>query len=89
MNDLFYIQSIERVFGNEAVWWCAGDKGYTSDLSKAGKYTSAQCRVRVTEKDIAVPFYDIDKLAHQSVSLSDANQFRLRHSNICIASKGL
>lgn len=39
MEELYYIQDKSTYHGNAIVWWGIDNKGYTSDLTKAGKYT--------------------------------------------------
>jgi hypothetical protein len=72
---MFYIQSKERVIGNEAVWWRKGDAGYTASLDEAAVYTEIEALERVTERDIAVPVSSIKKMVRPTVPKCDVDNF--------------
>jgi hypothetical protein len=38
-NDYFYVQDRRNYVGNAVLWWAKDGKGYTTDLTKAHKYT--------------------------------------------------
>ena len=39
---LFYIWSLTHTKGEMTLWWMPDDRGYTTNLARAGKYTEAQ-----------------------------------------------
>lgn len=39
MKEAFYLQDSRTFVGNDVLWWAKDGKGYTTDLSKAEKYT--------------------------------------------------
>lgn len=45
-TELYYIQSEERGFtaSGQPFWWRPNRKGYTTDISKAGKYTHEEAK---------------------------------------------
>lgn len=38
-SDYYYVQDARRYVGNSVSWWALNDNGYTTDISKAQKYT--------------------------------------------------
>jgi hypothetical protein len=84
MEQLFYIQSTDRVIGNNAVWWRKNDAGYSDDLSEAGKYNAEQARDRVTDRDIAIPCEVVDAMVRPSVHKHKPDNFIRSHADACI-----
>jgi len=41
-NELYYIQN--GYVGNAILWWGVNSQGYTTDISKAGKYTKEEAK---------------------------------------------
>ena len=41
-KDLYYIQNSYVYIGNAMLWWKKDGKGYTTDITEAGKYTKAE-----------------------------------------------
>lgn len=39
MSGTFYLQDSRSFVGNDVLWWAKGFNGYTTDLSKAEKFT--------------------------------------------------
>lgn len=46
-EELYYIQN--GYIGNAVLWWAKDSKGYTTDITKAGKYTKAEAK-RIIER---------------------------------------
>lgn len=71
----FYIQDSRSYVGNDVLWWIEGGKGYTTDLSKAGKFSLAlalaQNRCRPT--DIPWPCSYIDSRTRPAVDIQYLN----------------
>lgn len=59
VDQKYYILSRERPGGPLAVWWGPNGSGYTTDVSKAGVYTSVEAREIETKTDIAIPVDDV------------------------------
>ncbi len=60
-EELFYIQN--GYVGNAILWWGIDSKGYTSDITKAGKYPQsvAFAQADMRSEDVAWPCSYIDK----------------------------
>jgi len=71
-EKLYYIQSRERVWGDDAVWWGPKRCGYTSLLDEAGKYTEAEAAQLRSEKDVPLLCAEVDAVAHRAVGLGRA-----------------
>jgi len=41
-NELFYVQDSRSYVGNSVLWWGLNNKGYTTELNKAQKYTKEE-----------------------------------------------
>jgi len=55
-EQLYYIQDSRSYTGNCVVWWGKLQRGYTSDLDKAGLYTESEAReICKRETDKAYP----------------------------------
>ena len=84
MADLFYIQDNRSCVGNEALWWCEKGAGYTTDLSKAGRFSEPAayniCANR--ETDVAWPCAEIEALAYRAVYVGDLRRARTAGSVI-------
>jgi hypothetical protein len=42
-QELYYIQN--GYVGNAILWWGVDSKGYTTDITKAGKYTKEEAKI--------------------------------------------
>lgn len=65
-EDEFYILESGSVVGNCAMWWRPEGRGYTCDLSDAGKYTADQAK-RLRPSDVPVPCAVADAAAVRHV----------------------
>ena len=66
----FYIQ--HGYVGNAMCWWRKGDKGYSTNLSEAGKYPESVARKQAATRkgeDVAWPcdYIDGNKISHKKV----------------------
>ena len=70
-EEMYYIQDSRSFIGNSVIWWGIDSKGYTTDISKAGKYTKDEaftiCKNRDT--DIAWLCSHVDKNIKQHVDM--------------------
>ena len=54
IEDLYYIQN--GYIGNAILWWGVDSKGYTTDITKAGKYTKEKAQEIIQRpQDVAWP----------------------------------
>lgn len=63
-EKMYYIQSMKHTgyVGNAVLWWGKDHKGYTTDLTQAGKYTEEEKNSIIfgNEVDVAYPCEFID-----------------------------
>ena len=43
-EELYYIQDARQYIGNAVLWWGKNSGGYTTDITKAEKYTKDQAK---------------------------------------------
>lgn len=55
-NELFYLQEYDRSSSNTMLWWAHGDRGYTTDITKAQTYTKAQAQAYHDQQATTVPW---------------------------------
>ena len=70
-EELYYLQDKRSYVGNNILWWAKGNKGYTTDLSKAEVYTreKALAQNRCRETDIPWPKAYIDQKTRPAVDM--------------------
>ena len=78
---MFYLLSIKHSNGDSLVWWRPNDKGYTSFLEYAGKYTQKQIDAKPKHYDNGhgsrpVPCEVAESLSHQVVNAEHLHRFR-------------
>lgn len=56
MSALFYVQDSRGCVGNDVLWWRAGGKGYTTDLSEAGLYPKAEAQSMHNNRTTDIPW---------------------------------
>ncbi|WP_283148972.1 hypothetical protein [Silvimonas soli] len=56
MPDLFYLQDSRTYIGNDMVFWAIENKGYTTDLNKAQKYTKEAAMAQNNLRDTDIPW---------------------------------
>lgn len=55
-DELFYLQEYDRSSSNTMLWWALGDRGYTTDVTKAQTYTKAQAQAYHDRQTTTVPW---------------------------------
>ena len=69
-EELYYIQDTRQYVGNAVLWWGINGGGYTTDLSKAGKYSKADaihiCK-RDSDKAWLCDYVDNNLEAHKTI----------------------
>ncbi len=69
-EKLYYIQDSRSYHGNAVIWWGIDGGGYTSDITKAGKYTYSKAK-KICERntDIAweVEYIDSNMKAKKTI----------------------
>lgn len=58
----YYIQDTRQYVGNCILWWAHGDRGYTTEIEKAGIYSEEEAldRMRNRGTDKAWPKHGVD-----------------------------
>ena len=67
-QEMYYIQN--GYVGNAILWWGIDSKGYTTDITKAGKFTHEEMSKIIGQRnDVAYPckYIDDNKEAHKMV----------------------
>lgn len=80
-QQLYYLQN--GYVGNAVLWWAKDKCGYTTDLSKAGKYTKEECQaiIRLGDRpERAWPVEHIDKHPVAKIVTVDAQYLDRKHS---------
>lgn len=54
-DELFYLQEYDRS-SNMMLWWALGDRGYTTDISKAQTYSETQAQAYHDRQATTVPW---------------------------------
>jgi hypothetical protein len=71
--DLYFIQDTRTYVGNCPMWWGPNNRGYTTDITQAGRYTLeraiAQHRCRPTDKPWKCA--DIEALVRHTIDMQD------------------
>lgn len=68
---MYYIRN-EGYLGNALMWWAKGDRGYTCDIRKAGRFTEQQAKnICKRQEDTAYSCDYIDKLLHAQELIID------------------
>lgn len=55
-GELFYLQEYDRSSSNTMLWWALGDRGYTTDITKAQTYTREQAQEYHDRQATSVPW---------------------------------
>ena len=55
-EKLYYIQNSLAYVGNDLLWWAKEDRGYTTDLDRAGLYTEKQAKEIHRDRSSDVPW---------------------------------
>lgn len=73
MTDLYYLQDSRTYVGNCPMWWALDNKGYTTRLDRAQKYTldDAMRQHRVRPSDVPWPCNRIDAILRPTVDIQD------------------
>lgn len=72
----FFLQDSRSFVGNDMLWWAKDGKGYTTDLSKAHRFTlpEAQAQHTMRSTDVPWPTDYIEARARPEVAIQRLNQ---------------
>jgi len=68
-DGMYFIQDTRSYVGNCVVWWGKDSRGYTTNISEAGRYTHKQAFSQMESRDTDIPWkcIDIEPLARQTI----------------------
>ena len=77
-SNPYYIQGYSQCVGNEALWWKTDGHGYTTHLSKAGKFTKedADAIHNNRAEDVPWPVDMVEDISHRTVDINTLRKLK-------------
>ena len=72
-DDTYYVQDRRSYVGNSILWWAKGGNGYTTDITKAHKYSKSDLQKSWRDTDIIWSAEHVDKNIKQHVDMQSLN----------------
>jgi len=80
-KDLYYIQN--GYVGNAILWWAIDGKGYTTEISKAGKFTKDEAKKIIQRpQDVAWLCKHVDRNDKAKKTIVDSQYLNRRYRMI-------